>query len=174
MQKNLIAVINNDLLMISKNTPDCMVENNPVDGLEIVSSVITNYVTNDKRFIDAVGPQIAKQAKFNIKPICYECDDCAGANYILHVGMCIGKQETDFHYDYCMCDYSMTDGMECALFVLYNNSGKSQLMVVFETCGNGITSPKTFKNGTRQMEPNEKSLEEIFCEILSDGDLKVI
>lgn len=171
--KNLIAVVNNDLLMVSKNTPDCIVEDDSLDGLEIIASAITNHVTKDKRFVNAIGKTIAKQVQFDVIPVCYECDDCGTEYYFMQVVMFIGNQETDFHYDYQLVDYPMSESTECTPYVLYNNNGKSQLMQVFDVCGNGITSPKTFKNGHKQLQPNEKTLEEIFSEILSEGDLKI-
>lgn len=170
---NLIAVVNNDLLMVSKNTPDCMVEDNTVDGLEIVSSAITNHVTKDKRFIDAVGKENAKKVQFFVSSACYETEDCSSRKYCIDIVMLVGEQETDFYYIYYLSEYPNVESIDYSPFVLYNNNGKSQLMQVFEAWGKGITSAKTFKNGHKQLQPNEKTLEEIFSEILSEGDLKI-
>ena len=172
--KKLMAVVNDELMMFSRNMYVDMVEGGCIDIVEAVASALKNYVTKDKRFIDAVGEKNAKQAQFDVSPVCIECGECGTENYFIQVVMFVGNQETDFHYEYYLADYPLGENVEDTPFVLYNNNGKSQLMCVFEACSNGITSAKTFKNGYNQLEPNEKTLEDIFSEILSEADMIVI
>lgn len=171
-KQNLVAVVNDELMMVSKGTLACLTEEEFAEVIDTVSSGITNHVTRDPRFVTAVGENVAKKARFEVLPICYECEDCGELQYTMRVVMSVGNKETDFIYDYSLVANPVVADLEHAPLVLYNNDGKSQLMQVFESECNGVTSVKTFKNGRGENDTDDY-LERIYAEILSEADLKV-
>ncbi len=177
---NLIAVVNDDLLMVHKSmllcsaTEECrdLFQEEFHSDIEKIAGAITERVMNDQRFVNAVGEKVAKKVRFDVMPICYECEDCGQMEFIMRVVMTVGNRETDFLYDYSLVMGVFNEEPKNAPYVLYNNDGKSQLMQVFEATCSGVTSVKTFKNG-RGVEGSDDHLERIFAEILSEADLMV-
>ena len=169
---NLIAVVNEELMMVQKGVLTCPFEEEFNEYLEKIETAITNRITADQRFVTAIGEKNAKKTCFNVLPICFECEDCGELQYTMQVSMSVGNKETDFYYRYILVGNPCCEGLEYAPSVLYNNAGKSQLMQVFEYDCNGVTSVKTFKNG-RGENNSDDYLERIYAEILADGDFKI-
>jgi len=171
-KKNLVAVVNDNLFMVGRGNLTGSTEEEFVKFSEALSGGITEYVTKDPRFVEAVGEKVAKNAHFAVLPICYDCEICGEPLYIMRVVMSVGNKETDFLYDYSLVANPVVTDFEHAPMVLYNNDGKSQLMQVFEVMRSGVTLVTTLKNGCSE-DGTVDYLERIFAEILSDTDLKV-
>ena len=171
-KQKVVAVVNDNLLMVGRGRLTCSTEEAFVEFSEALSSRITERIIRDPRFVTAVGEQVAKKAHFEVLPICYECEACRELQYVMRVVMRVGNKETDFLYDYRLVANPLVDDVEHAPLVLYNNDGKSQLMLVFESECCGVTSVKTLKNGCGK-DGTDDYVERIFAEILSETDLRV-
>ena len=169
--KKFIAVVNEELIMIKEAVVvEAMEEFG--DAINKIAEAITKKVTEDQRFIDAVGEENAKKTCFHLLPICSVCEECDSMDYELQVMMTVDEEETDFNYGYDLLNPGDSDDLSDATSVVYNNGGKSQLMKVFENFSNGVTSTKTFEN-VHGATADEITVEKIFEEILSEGDLVI-
>ena len=171
-KKNLVAVVNDELMMVSKEVMNCLTDEEFDTHVKALSDAITKHVTNDDPFVKAVGENVAKKCCFEVLPVCDHCPDCGELQFLMRVVMRVGNKETDFFYDYYLVANPVVSGVEDAPLVLYTNGGKSQLMKVFESVSNGVTSVKSFKNGRGKNDADDY-LERIYAEILSETDLKV-
>lgn len=170
--KKLTAVINEEVLMIQQAVLTDLMDEMFNGTINKIEEAITNMVTKDQRFIDAVGKRKAKKTRFHLLPLCYMCDECDSIQYIMQLGMTVGDEETDFHYEYYLLNSGDSTEISHAPSIIYTNDGKSQLMKVFEYGSNGITSTKTFENLHGDVD-KEVTVEDIFEEILSEVDLRI-
>ena len=170
--EKLTAVVNEDLLLVHKGFLAYPTIEMFHSDIEKIAEAITERITNDQRFVNAVGKKVAKKVHFDVMPICYECEACGKMEFIMRVVMNVGDQETDFLYDYSLVMGSFNEEPKDAPYVLYDNDGKSQLMQVYESVCSGVTSVKTLKNG-RGADGSDDYLERIYTEIMAEGDFKI-
>lgn len=170
--EKLTAVVNEDLLLVHKGFLAYPTIEMFHSDIEKIAEAITERITNDQRFVDAVGKKVAKNARFDVLPLCHECEDCGEKVFFMRVVMFVGNYETDFVYDYSLVMGPFNDEPTDSPYVLYSNDSKSQLMQVYESVCSGVTSVKTLKNG-RGADGSDDYLERIYTEIMAEGDLKI-
>lgn len=170
MQQKLVAVVNDELVLVNKNFLGVWDSEELHNYFERISETITEKVVSNRSFKEAVGADVVEDIWFDVVPACMECEHCDTLYLVVDIAMFVKDVQTDFHYGYIMMTEPHCDDPEQEKGLLYSFAGKTYIVVGFEQCCNGVTSGKTLKN-FRSEDSDEVSLENIFAEILSETDL---
>lgn len=133
MKDSFLAVINDEIMMMRVGTLNVSCRKEFMGYLAKISDAITKRVTNDPRFVEAVGKKTAKNACFHMDAI-VEKNNPNGEEeqYLIYISMTVDNKKTDFCYEYGLISFYKNECTDITPYVMYKHGNKSYLMNIYQ------------------------------------------
>lgn len=107
----MLAVVNNDCILVSPFAFYEFMEGDYDGDFARIAECLTEKVTGDSRFINAIGVEKAKNAHFHIEIFGSECEECNNLDTFLAIKMDIAGEDTAFYLEYEMVQCGRHEGI---------------------------------------------------------------
>ena len=161
---DVLAVVNDECVFARPYVFGEFMEEDYDGDFARIAECLTEKVTGDSRFINAIGVEKAKNAHFHIEIFGSECEECNNLDTFLAIKMDIAGEDTAFYLEYEMVQCGRHEGI-APQAVAVTVGRKTYPMHIFEWSCSGCTSPKTLKN---ERCTHADTLEQTFQEILAE------